>query len=405
MENFFEHFINRSSTGVQKTPYTKPCPCGSGGPSCFLFFSVMNIESLTRSVSRSLSLPPTKDIERDVTRAVDEATRYTNDVYEEVAVFCLRWEQDDTGSEADCKLFADTIAKLGNVKKRVIHNISSDDSDIDRESRLTNSVTASVLELDKSKRTLFIFYYAGHGEGNSNSLELSDLKNPKASLNFGIIKKYLMETARDIAFFDVLMVMDCCCSALGGRGAQTSGGRVEFVAATTETGTANAAVHGQTFTHAWCSAFSELLEHEERSIFTVTDVIDVVNKDREVAQFPKLFVLHEGSQLPIRFVKTSAAGQAVISPHLKSYVVLVALHLKESPGASPVEELTESLKKSVFPVTVIGAIQVDYTLLLVEMPMVLINFLPVHDFVPLCPVKKQLVVEGNQFVIKKIEAD
>jgi hypothetical protein len=38
---------------------------------------------------------------------------------------------------------------------------------------------------------------------------------------------------------DIQIVMDCCCAAAGGRGSLNSG-RVEFVAATTETGLSNA---------------------------------------------------------------------------------------------------------------------------------------------------------------------
>jgi hypothetical protein len=46
---------------------------------------------------------------------------------------------------------------------------------------------------------------------------------------------------------DVLMVVDSCCAAVGGRGNVIISGRIEF----TETGISNTRVDGQTFTQAW----------------------------------------------------------------------------------------------------------------------------------------------------------
>jgi hypothetical protein len=154
-----------------------------------------------------------------------------------------------------------------------------------------------------------IFHYSGHATTNSTSNDLIlteidpatqvDELDENNKEHFTPIKQILIKAASKNPNMDVLMIMDCCCAAVGGRGGSQRSGRVEFVAATTQPGVANTRVDGQTFTHAWSAAFKTLFDQDQE--FTTCQIIDIVNTDTMLARFPLLYVKHECAGIPITF--------------------------------------------------------------------------------------------------------
>ena len=98
---------------------------------------------------------------------------------------------------------------------------------------------------------------------------------------------------------DILLVIDSCCAATAGRGGKAKGARVELMAATARKGVSNSRKDGWTFTQHWCKAFTRRLEM--RKPFTCDNIVEDINPDSELEQFPSTFVLREGWDLPITF--------------------------------------------------------------------------------------------------------
>ncbi|KAI3638081.1 hypothetical protein MIR68_003692 [Amoeboaphelidium protococcarum] len=348
-----------------------------------------------------------QEVKIQLDRAIHEAQRSLSDKYDEVAIFCCRWKTDDTGSDQDCKLFSDTMSSLFQTcKAQCIYSIQEDDEDY--EDWLT-ACNETRMQLDKQKRTLFIFFYSGHATESSTSSSLiltarfEDAKDDgicKTQRDFTILNDALMRASRANPLLDVLMVVDSCCAAVGGRGNIVKSGRIEFIAATTETGiSTNTRDDGQTFTQAFCKAVKEL--SASRGDYTTDDIVAKFNDERVLlAQYPRLFVQHQGKGLPISFSK--AINDAVFFPSVKKPtqlpVVLVALHLAESPSDDAVSSLTDWLvARSNIPISVLAALPVNSTLLLIELPELLLDFLHLNKqcYVTLWPLARNLVVDRN----------
>ncbi|KAI3636934.1 hypothetical protein MIR68_005201 [Amoeboaphelidium protococcarum] len=163
----------------------------------------------------------TKDVKIQLDQAIHEAQRSLSDKYDEVAIFCCRWNTDDTGSDQGCKLFTDTMSSLFQTcKAQCIYSIQEEE---DYECWLT-ACTETRMQLDKSKRTLFIFFYTGHATKSSTSSSLiltarfEDAEDDgigKTQRDFAIINNALMRASRANPLLDVLMVVDSCCAAVG----------------------------------------------------------------------------------------------------------------------------------------------------------------------------------------------
>lgn len=178
---------------------------------------------------------PGSNVREQIREAIRLSQELRSNKYREVAVFSCCWQEDDTGAEQDCDLFVETISKIQSdscALKARIHKINVSD---DIESLYLDCVTARQ-QLDTSKRSLFVFHYAGHGGSNNSSdlltLALSDPNAAVGSIpeeqlrDFSGIEKEL-ERATDVNLnMDVLFVMDCC-HAAAGRGSVMKHGRVE----------------------------------------------------------------------------------------------------------------------------------------------------------------------------------
>lgn len=246
-------------------------------------------------------------MEKRLDDAISLSNKFLNDSYEQLAVFSIYWEKDDIGGKEDCKQFVETMSSLCAKTFYSIHSIGEKD----KFSAWVHHCESFIEQIDKSKRTLFVLHYAGHGTKNSTSEALTlaatateadaepGEEDETKRRDFNQMKSVLLKESKMNPLMDILMVMDCCCAAAGGRGSSNSG-RVEFVAATTETGMSNAKKDGQTFTEAWCDAILKL--KDEGLEFGVQNVVNIVNDDRKLAQYPKLFVLQQGNGLPIIFL-------------------------------------------------------------------------------------------------------
>ncbi|KAI3651702.1 hypothetical protein MP228_003005 [Amoeboaphelidium protococcarum] len=325
-----------------------------------------------------------QEVKIQLDQAIHEAQRSLSDKYDEVAIFCCHWNTDDTGSDQDCKLFSETMSVLFQTcKVQCIYSIQEEE---DYEDWLT-ACNETRMQLDKQKRTLFIFFYAGHATKSSTSSSLILTARFEEAEEDGICKTQrdstilhdaLMRASRANPLLDVLMVVDSCCAAVGGRRNIPKSGRVEFIAATTETGISNTRKDGQTFTKAFCKAVKEL--SESREDFSTDDIV--------------------AKGLPISFLKP--INDAVVVPSVEKPtqlpVVLVAFHLAESPSDDAVSSLTNWLvARSNIPISVLATLSADSTLLLIELPELLLDFLHLNKqcYVTLWPPARNLVVDRN----------
>jgi hypothetical protein len=172
--------------------------------------------------------------------------------------------------------------------------------------------------------------------------------------------------------------MDCCCSAIGGRGG-TLGNRVEFMAATAPAGISSRE-DGETFTQYLCKSFEKL---STRKQFTCFDLMDEINVGPEREQYGRVFVLQEGWNLSITFrPKTSLIPKDPSVPAIiLACTLIVALHVKEGPTSEESKQLVEHLEKVPVPVNILAALPTSSTLLLLLMPASLEHFLHIPRLV------------------------
>jgi hypothetical protein len=344
---------------------------------------------------------PSKKVKEQFQEAVSKSLQLLNDVYEEIAISTCHWVSDDTGGAADCEELIKTMSKLHGSRQDLIltHWI---DSEADTGDFMLEVLLLKRL-LNRNKRTLFIFHYAGHATANStsNDLILTEIDQAtqlgaelegKFKRSFTPIKSSLIEASSHNPNMDVLMIMDCCCAAVAGRGKARLSGRVEFVAATTPTGVPNQRSDGQTFTQAWCAAFQTLFDKCQE--FTTDDIITIVNVDRKLAQFPVLYVNQEGSGIPITFNISSSILS--IPKKTEAKVLLVAFHISEDPDDAKTVDLIACLEKTQLPTSIVGIYRTSSTVLLVELMELVMEIMP-HCGVILWPTSKTIIVENGHF--------
>jgi hypothetical protein len=346
----------------------------------------------------------TKEVQTQLEEAICKSKRVLADNYDEMAIFCCHWEDDDTDSILDCDLFSNTMKMIAPVCSEVtIYSITAKEESEDWETACRNTRVT----LNKSKRSLFIFYYAGHATESSTTSSLVLTQKYKivegddhdsTQRDFMRINNSLLTSSQANPLMDILMVMDSCCAAVGGRGSRGRTGRIEFVAATTATGIANARQDGQTFTQAWCNAVEKLCSTQAE--FTTENIVHQVNEDRNLAQYPRLFVKRQGNGLPITLSMQQQAGDTIIERPIKPTqlpIVLVAFHLSEAPSDDAVSDLTHFLSSSMIPISIVGAIPVDSTLLLIELPEFFLDFLRLDKcYIVLWQISKIVVIDRNR---------
>jgi len=184
-------------------------------------------------------------------------------------------------------------------------------------------------------------------------------------------KDDLKGVASSQAGLDVLFVVDSCCSPVSQGPMPAKGARVEFVAASTRQDPTNSrtASDGRTFTQHWCAAFNKLLDTGKP--FVSEDINRTIDSDSRLKQFPSLFVLREGWDLPITFSSHNNAIESSLPSELTSQTIATVFYVKEKPDSPSVKQLIEYFNNAPFPITVLGTVPVSGTLLLVSMPMFL----------------------------------
>jgi hypothetical protein len=159
------------------------------------------------------------------------------DHYDTISAISVRWNSGDTGSLDDSSLFIKTILQLSNTETTVNA----------RERVLVEDVDTSPLpfiidmfaegQKMAGKRRLFIVHYAGHTVTASNGLILTSRiseeidDGDRTQFNMTYVRDSLRQLALNFCGLDVLILLDCCCVAVAGRGQGIKGERVELMAA------------------------------------------------------------------------------------------------------------------------------------------------------------------------------
>ena len=309
-----------------------------------------------------------KTVEDRIHTAIARMQMAASDSYDQISAVSTYWALDDTGSQEDSALFLKTISKLANVEthERVI---------VKEDSFLLSNVIIDQAKSMTGNRKLFILHYAGHGiaGGTSDSLfiapTLSKEENvPKLDMSY--IKnglKLLASSPGPSEGLDVLLLMDCCCASIAGRG-RIKGARVELMAATSASGISNTREDGDTFTQHWCRAFNQLFALNQP--FNCDDLVSCINSHTNLEQFPATFVLREGWGVPISFCAPSNSIQPTIAA-LTTQTVITAFHIEEDPNSDALLHLIEYLQKAPVSITVLATLPISSTLLLLRVPVFL----------------------------------
>jgi hypothetical protein len=327
----------------------------------YLFSHVPHIVDLQRSTAQT--------VKTRIDEAIQRMRIGVSDSYDIISVLSTYWESDDTGGAEDSSLFIETVSKLPNVQtcqRSLPDDVRVFDfgTDVDRQSKP-----------QPGSRKLFILHYAGHAIAGSTPDSLMITPNIGQELgsgpemNMSVIKDILKDMSSKSSGLDVLLVMDCCCAAIAGRGEKAKGARVELMAATARKGISNSRKNGWTFTQDWCAAFTKLLE--TGNPFTCDDIIKDITPDSELEQFPSTFVLREGWDLPITFRIHPAPIESILPAAVTSRTIVTALHIEENPNSTPLNQLVDYLNNAPVPITVLAVLQTSSTLLLLRVPVFL----------------------------------
>lgn len=310
-------------------------------------------------------------VEERVKEAISRIQTVSMDHYNNISVVSIYWESDDTGSEDDSSLFIQTISKLKNEETNLETHVRAI-ADGEKLMPLLNEVTAKA-ESMTGKRRLFILHYAGHAVAASTSDNLTitsrisqgDING--SHLNMTLIRDSLKDLASNSEGLDVLILLDCCCAAIAGRGRLISGKRVELMAATSTGGISNSRKDGKTFTEHWCIAFDNILELGQP--FDCTDIAKSINSHYNLEQYPATFVLREGWGVPITF--QAPASSTTLTPAYPSQSIITALHIVENADSDALQQLISYLQNAPVPITIIATLPISSTLLLLRVPVYL----------------------------------
>jgi len=322
---------------------------------------------LERVFNGVASLPETevKTVQEQFGVALQQMETVALDSYDNISTLSIHWKSDRTGGDKDCALFVETVSKMVNTETH-IRTLGDNESVV----TLNLEVITQASSL-KGRRKLFILHYAGHGiaAAASNTLVITsriakgEFKGPQMSMTY--IRDGLMHLAADSDGLDILIVLDCCCAAIAGRGRLFGGKRVELMAATSPGGLSNSREdHPElTFTQRWCTSFENFLELGIP--FDCDDLKKSINVAHGLEQFPASYVLREGGGIPIKFRALPAARTPAVR------TVITALHIKENPDTSTMTALIAYLEKAPVRITVLAALPAASTLLLLRVPQVL----------------------------------
>jgi hypothetical protein len=308
-------------------------------------------------------------IETKVDLAIQRIQAAITDSYDHVLVFSTYWESDNTGGKDDSNLFIKTVRTFQpEIVQSRQRAIVYGDWDV----AFANEIT--IYAQSQRGRQLFILHYAGHARADSTSDNLIIVPtidqeiNQKPQINMTYIKNGLKSLCSISMGLDVLLVMDCCCASVVGRQADDNtpkGARVELMAATSPKGISNSRDDGDTFTEHWCAAFTSLLE--SGMAFTCTDIIGVINSHSSLEQFPRSFILREGWDIAITF-RSDPAATPRLPAAMTTRTIITAFHLQEDPEADSMKKLIKYLENAPIPLTVIAALPVSSTLLVLHVP-------------------------------------
>ncbi|KIL66074.1 hypothetical protein M378DRAFT_161299 [Amanita muscaria Koide BX008] len=324
---------------------------------------------LVSNVPHIFDLQRTKaqTVETSIDEAIQRMQIAASDSYDNVSVFSIYWNSDDTGGAEDSSLFIQTLSKLQNVQ--TFQRSLSDDDEL-----FTLGPEIRAASQPRSRK-LFILHYAGHAIAGSTPDTL--IITPKIGqelgkgpeMNMSVIKDELKNMSSRSLGLDVLLVMDSCYVAITGRGRKAKGARVELMAATA---TARKGISNsrRTFTQHWCEAFTKLLEI--RKPFTCDDIINDITPGPELEQFPFTFVLREGWDLPITFRLHPGPTESTLPAAVTSRTVITAFHVEENLNSRPLEQLIDYLNKASSVITVLAVLPTESsTLLLLHVPVIL----------------------------------
>ncbi|KAF8348863.1 hypothetical protein F5887DRAFT_539027 [Amanita rubescens] len=312
-------------------------------------------------------------VEARFNEAIQRMQIAVSDSYDSVSVFSIYWKSDDTGSGEDSSLFIDTLSKLQDVEscQRSLDDVVM--PGITLAGEIAETVSQS------GRRKLLILHYAGHAIAGSTPDSL--IITPKTGQELGdgpemdisLIKNSLKDLASNSSGLDVLLVIDSRCAAIAGQGGKTKGARVELVAATARKGISNSREDGRTFTQHWCEAFTRLLEMGEP--FTCDDIVKGITPDSKLGQFPAMFVLREGWDLPITFRPHPSPIASTLPVAMTSRTVVAAFLIEENPDSPPLKKLIKYLDEAPVRITVLAVLSTSSTLLLLRVPVFLQDLL------------------------------
>jgi hypothetical protein len=124
----------------------------------------------------------------------------------------------------------------------------------------------------------------------------------------------------------------------------------------------------------WCEAFTRLLEMGEP--FTCDDIVkDITPDSEELEQFPAMFVLREGWDLPITFRPHPSPIASTLPAAVTSRTVVTALHIEENSDSAPLKKLIKYLDQPLVKITVLAVLPTSDTLLLLRVPVFLHDLL------------------------------
>jgi len=320
----------------------------------------------------SLQKMESATVKERIQTAISRVETASLDHYDSISIISIYWASDNTGGKEDSSLFLTTVSKLGNAET-TMETQAREIADEERVRRLLSQILKQA-ESMTGRRKLFILHYAGHAIATSTSNSLiitSKIDGDDASaskLNMTLIKDALKDLASTSKGLDVLLVLDCCCAAVAGRGMVTSGERVELMAATSGGGISNSRLDGKTFTQHWCQAFEKFLESGQP--FCCNDIETTINSTVTLEQYPATFVLREGWGVPVTF-RALPSSTTLIPSALTGQTVITALHVVESPDTKSMELLINYLQNAPIRITVLATLPISSTLLLLRVPVYL----------------------------------
>jgi len=223
----------------------------------------------------------------------------------------------------------------------------------------------------QEKQSLFIFHYAGHGQGANSptGLDLVAPESPNSKLPAPRIPFTLVTNTLTEAGVDFLFILDCCEAGTLNRGVTSSNRDFLFACQDEEKTKGGLGAFTKNIDFYWRKLW------KQKSWFLINEVTEAIRKDLFKDKSNCGPVTISRGTRPICIGQGDGQNETVSTiSKFKATNVIISIHIEENHGDQTIADLAETLAKT-NGVRILTVLPAQSSLLIIGMPLHIYNHL------------------------------